>query len=50
MDEGLRENMEPYSKKFDSIVYGVLKKNLDGINNLNEHFKKAIVKIPVDLK
>lgn len=39
-----------YNRIDDSIVYGVLKKNLDGIKNLNEHFKRAIVKIPADLK
>ena len=39
-----------YNRIDDSIVYGVLKKNLDDIKKLNEHFKRVIVEISADLK
>lgn len=39
-----------YNRIDDSIVYGVLKKNLDDIKDLNEHFKRIIVAISADLK
>lgn len=39
-----------YNRIDDSIVYGVLKKNLDDIKNLNEHFKRVIVEMSADLK